>query len=310
MTSSNSRDALRIYGNLSLLEMAPVLLAADGIYAATTVIEHGSVPSLWGQGSELPSLASSGHADLAANSETQALRYSFDHRELRFIFTLAACPYRIVARRSAGIARLTDLRGKRVGTMPKSSAQYFLDRILRSVGLSSTDVTIVPHMAKTAAPLSLLPRALRDGTLDAVTVWEPQIQQAKLAIGADAIEFCDPTLYCERFNLCSTQSKLDDPALRPRIVAFVRALIDATRRLQSAPQRAQALVARAARLDVRTVEASWPYLTYPGTLVPDLLDALVPVDAWVAKETGRSGRTATELGKLIDPSILRDAVDA
>ncbi len=68
---------LRIYGNLSLLEMAPVLLAADQIYPGKTLLEHGSVMALWGKASDLASLTSAGQADLATNSETQALRGSF-----------------------------------------------------------------------------------------------------------------------------------------------------------------------------------------------------------------------------------------
>jgi hypothetical protein len=78
-----SNDTLRIYGNLSLLEMAPVLLAADRIYPEKTLLEHGSVMALWGQASDLASLTSAGQADLATNSETQALRGSVAHPDLR-----------------------------------------------------------------------------------------------------------------------------------------------------------------------------------------------------------------------------------
>jgi hypothetical protein len=69
-------DPLRIYGNLFLLEMAPVLLAAERFYPGKTVIEHGSVLSLWGKSSDLASLGSAGQSDIACNSETQALRAS------------------------------------------------------------------------------------------------------------------------------------------------------------------------------------------------------------------------------------------
>ena len=95
---------LRIYGNLSLLEMAPVLLAARRDFAGKTVIEHGGVMSLWGKPYDLPSLDAAGKSDIAANSETQVLRSSFGNPDLRIIFTLAVCPYRIICRRSAGIA--------------------------------------------------------------------------------------------------------------------------------------------------------------------------------------------------------------
>lgn len=47
-----SSDTLRIYGDLSVLEMAPVLLAAKDIYAGNTLVEHGSVMALCGKSSD------------------------------------------------------------------------------------------------------------------------------------------------------------------------------------------------------------------------------------------------------------------
>ncbi|HEV7393870.1 MAG TPA: ABC transporter substrate-binding protein [Burkholderiales bacterium] len=307
-SSESLADTLRIYGNLSLLEVAPVLLAAEQIYPGRTRIEHGGVMNLWGKGSDLASLSAAGHADLAANSETQALRASVENPDLRFIFTIAECPYRIVARRSAGIAKLANLRGKRVGTQIDSSAAYFLECMLRTVGLTANDVASVPFMAKTDAPLTLLPQALRSGEIDAVALWEPQVQRAKLAIGDDAIEFYDPAIYTEKFNLCTAQANLDNPALRQRIVAFVRALIAAAQRLKHEPQVGWRLVAQTAKLDIDTVSSAWPYLSYPGTLAADLLDIFERQDVWIAKVQRRTPRTRAALSKLIDDSVVREAL--
>ena len=305
--SGSEVSALRIYGNLSLLEMAPVLLAAAEIYGEETLLEHGSVMSLWGQSSDLASLGSAGRSDVATNSETQALRAAVDHPDLRFIFTVAECPYRIVARRSAGIATLRDLRGKRVGTQIHSSAAYFLDGMLRTAGLSADYVTSVPFMAKTAAPLTALPEALRSGEIDAVALWEPQVQRAKLAIGDDAVEFRDPAIYTEKFNLCTTQANLENPPLRRRIVTFVRALMLAAQRLKREPEVGWKLVAQAARLDPETVKAAWPYLDFPGTLAADLLDVFERQEVWIAKVQGRAPRSREALATLIDHGVLREA---
>ena len=62
-SGSSLTDTLRIYGNLSLLEMAPVLLAAGEIYPGKTLLKHGSVMSLWGKSSDLASLGSGGQSD-------------------------------------------------------------------------------------------------------------------------------------------------------------------------------------------------------------------------------------------------------
>ena len=301
-------NALRIYGNLSLLEMAPVVLAAEEIHEGAAVLEHGSVMSLWGQSSDLASLDSAGQSDIATNSETQALRASVEHPDLRFIFTVAECPYRVVARRSAGISALADLRGKRVGIQLDSSAAFFLDAMLRSAGLTSDDVTAVHFMAKTERPIALLPQALKSGDIDAVALWEPQVQRAKLALGDDAIEFRDAAVYTEKFNLCTTQANLDEPELRTRIIVFVRSLIEAARRIKADPAKAQALVAKHAGLDVDTVRAAWPYLDYPGALAPDLLDVFARQEPWIAQVQKRAPRPREALAQLIDGSVVAEAL--
>lgn len=226
---------------------------------------------------------------------------------MRFILTLAECPYRIVARRSAGVAGLRDLRGKRVGTQLESSAQFFVDQMLRTVGLTDEDVRIEHFMAHTARPVSSLPEALAGGEIDAVALWEPQVQRAKRLLGADAIEFFDPAVYTEKFNLCTKQANLDNPALRTEMVAFVQAVIEAGARLRQEPEHGQRLIAKTAGLSIETVRDAWHCFSYPGYLAPDLLDVFTRQEPWIAKLQGRAARSVEALSKLIDDSVVREA---
>lgn len=300
-------EALRVYGNLSLLEMAPVLLASAEIYPGRTVLEHGSVMSLWGESSDLASLGSAGQSHLATNSETQALRASARHPDMRFIFTLAECPYRIVARRSAGIEQLADLRGKRIGTQLESSAEFFLERMLHTAGVAIADVHLVHFMAHTTNPISRLPEALKNCEIDAVALWEPQVQRAKHLIGGDAVEFHDAAVYAEKFNVCTKQAHLDDPGIRKEIVAFVRALVTAAERLKADPAHGQELVAKTAGIDIEVVRNAWHCFEYPGTLAPDLLDVFERQEPWLARVQHRPARGRDALSALIDDSVLREA---
>jgi NitT/TauT family transport system substrate-binding protein len=109
---------LAAYGNTQTFEIAPVLLAANGIYDGPVVIRNGGVPNLVG---EAGPGGEPGKADLATNAETQLLRASVKHPELRVILGVSEGRYRIVARRSAGIARVADLKGKRVATIAPTS---------------------------------------------------------------------------------------------------------------------------------------------------------------------------------------------
>src|SRR5690606_8710227 len=121
--------------NTSTIEFAPVLLAAQS-HAEPVAIGNGGVPDLFRPD----------RAVLSTNAETQALRVSVDNPNLRIIMTVSEGLYRIVARRSAGITSLADLKGKRIATISITSSGYFLHRMLRTVGLDYEDVTVVPVM--------------------------------------------------------------------------------------------------------------------------------------------------------------------
>jgi sulfonate transport system substrate-binding protein len=281
---------LRVFGNTTTIELAPVLLAAKDL---SINVKNGGIPDLFDEDA----------ADLATNAETQALRQSVEHPDLRIIFTVSEGFYRVVARRSAGIQAIADLRGKRIATAPNTSSAYYLFKTLALAGLTMDDVTIVP-----VAPLSLMPAALANREVDALTIWEPEIERAAAAVGDDAIEFQDRRVYRELFNLNTTAANLADPAKRRAIVAFVRALIRASAQVRERPQDAWPLVAASTGYDPALIEKVWHHEGYPGTLVADLLDVMVAEDVFVAKERNRTPRTRAELAKLIDDSVLRDAL--
>lgn len=281
---------LRVFGNTTTIELAPMLLAAQEL---SITVKNGGIPDLFDEDA----------ADLATNAETQALRQSVDHPDLRVIFTVSEGFYRVVARRSAGVRELADLRGKRIATAPNTSSAYYLFKMLGTVGLTIEDVTIVP-----VSPLSLMPSALANREIDALTIWEPEIQRAADAVGADAIEFHDRRVYRELFNLNTTAANLANPAKRREIVTFVRALVRASARTRERPQEVWPLVAASTGFDTALIEKVWHHEGYPGTLVSDVLDVLVEEDIFVARERNRAPRTRAQLATLVDDSVLREAL--
>ena len=114
------------------IELSPVVVAAENFYPQKLTVPTGGVVSI-----------TSKAADLATNAETQLLRESVTNPDLRIIMTVSESFYRLVARRSAGISKLSDLKGKRVLAPRLTSAHYYLVSMLRSAGLTEDDVTLV-----------------------------------------------------------------------------------------------------------------------------------------------------------------------
>jgi ABC-type nitrate/sulfonate/bicarbonate transport system substrate-binding protein len=284
-------EPLRVQGNITTIELAPVLLAGQS-HAAPVSITNGGVPDL----------ARAGGAELATNAETQALRASVDNPDLRIIMTVSEGLYRIVARRSAGISKLADLKGKRIATISITSSGYFLHRMLRTVGLDYADITVVPLNTAGAED------AIAKGEIDAVTIWEPMIDNIARRLGDDAIEFSGKGIYREIFNLNTTAKQLADPVQRRRIVAFVRDVLKSTKQLHADPTAAWAAVAKSGGNDEMVIARTWHHHRYPGIIVPDLLAVMEDEERFLAREARRTARPRAELAKLIDTSVLQEAL--
>jgi ABC-type nitrate/sulfonate/bicarbonate transport system substrate-binding protein len=86
----------------------------------------------------------------------------------------------IVGRKESQIARIEDLRGKTVATLPAEQARWSLREILKANGITPTDVKIVNMNPATALT------QLNSGDFDALFATEP-IVSAAVASGANVI---------------------------------------------------------------------------------------------------------------------------
>ena len=293
---------IAIYGNKQTFEIAPVLLAAEEYYPGEATVRMGSIANLVGE-PPVPGFGEEGEADLATNAETQALRYSVEHPDLRILMTVTEGLYRVVARRSAGIESVADLAGKNVATIEGTSAGYFMSKMLQREGLSFDDIIDV-----SIVPLAGMTEALASGEVDAVVIWEPESENAAQVLGEDLIAFSGEGVYRELFNLNSTAAKLADPETRSRIVHFMRAIIDASQEIRENPAEAKALVVEAGGFDPQDVEDSWEHQAWIAAIPDDLLDVLVEQEQWLAARDDREPRSREELATLIDTSVYEEAM--
>lgn len=303
-------EPLRVVGNITVLEIAPLVLASEAS-GGQVEIALGGVPNLWNR--ELASLtvAVAGEAstkapsntklaDVAGNAETQLLRATVAHPDGRYLLTVTEGVYRIVARRSRGIATEADLKGKRVGTYPGTSAAFYLHKALQRAKLTEKDVTIVPLSPQASAD------ALIAGSIDAMATWEPHSERALRTLGEEAVMIAPPDMYRELYSLHTTQAALDNPEKRAAIVAYVRNLLSACGAISADPSHAQSLIQPLNGYSLDQITQSWRF-RFPCEVTPNLLDKFVEEEAWLAAQDGRAPRTRAQLARLIDTSIYDEA---
>lgn len=83
----------------------------------------------------------------------------------------------LMARENQGISRPEDLRGKTVGLLRGTAAQYFLGRFLTLHHLALKEVTVVDVQPAAQA------EALAAGKVDAIVTWEPYIFEVQARLG-------------------------------------------------------------------------------------------------------------------------------
>jgi sulfonate transport system substrate-binding protein len=289
---------IRVSGSF-WIELSPVLVAANSFYPTQLTVGEGGITRI-----------NSGDADLATNAETQVLRETAaNNPDLRIIATVTESFYRLVARKSAGIATLADLKGKRVMTPANTSANYYLVAMLRTVGLTDEDVTIVPLPMQNGdqSGMDQMSDALARGDVDAISIWEPEPADAINQLGDDAVVFQDRSVYREVFNLHARAPDLADPAKRAAIVEFLRAVGKATDALKANPQMYWPHISSITGFTEEEIAMGWPEMEFPVRIIPDMLDVLVEEEPWIAKQQNREPRSREELAKLIDASVLEEA---
>jgi sulfonate transport system substrate-binding protein len=292
LAQQNAFPALRIAGNMTTIELAPVLVAATGVYPGPVTVISGGIPNLM-----------RGEVDAATNAETQLLRQSVDDPSLRVILTEAESFYRIVARRSSGIGSVKDLRGKRIAIAPNTSAHYYLVKSLALAGVEESAVTVVPIV-----PITGMSAALKNREVDAVAIWEPESENSVAALGSDAIVLQDRKVYRELFNLQTSTKVLSDPAKRAALVELVKSLVTVSARLRDRPRELWPVLSSRLNYPETVIAKSWPQLRYSGSIAGDLLDVMTEEERWVAKEKNRTPRSREQLAILIDRSLFDQAV--
>ena len=127
-------------------------------------------------------------------------------------------------------------------------------------------------------------------------------------LGSDAVMLQDRSVYREAFNLNARARDLADPAKRRAIVAFVRAVADASEALKKNPAPYLPGISSVIGFSVEQIGRGWPETEFPVHIIPDMLDVLEVEEQWLARTANRAPRSRAELAKFIDRSVVEEAL--
>ncbi len=136
-------------------------------------------------GREAIAALNEGSIDLATTYITPFTNQILSGKNLIILGTLANLSnnFVLVANKQSGINSLGDMTGKRIGVIRNTSSEYFLNQFLAFQGISKEEVILVDMKLEEAI------ESLRLGTIDAMSLWNPYVYQAKEVLDDNYIEF-------------------------------------------------------------------------------------------------------------------------
>jgi len=263
-------------------------------------IRHGLNVTIQETPSSLTSMNNlvAGTADIAGASDYAFMNYLFTEPTLQtFTSTAKIDVVSIMARKDRGIASPQDLAGKKIGCTKQQAGEFFLGRYLALNNINSSTVTIVD------LPLTEIPGALANGTIDAAITWEPYINTIQKQLGPEVVTF--PAQEGQRYfwlMICTNKTATERPGMIRNVLA---ALVDAETYTQQYPEEAQQIVATRLHLDKSYLREVWPKYHPIVSLDQSLITAMEDE----ARFAIQSNLTKTRVVPNYRSNIYRDGLD-
>jgi ABC-type nitrate/sulfonate/bicarbonate transport system substrate-binding protein len=218
-----------------------------------------------------------GEADMGTASELPVMFNSFERDDfvIAATFVTSYNDVKIIANRDRGIETPSDLVGKKVGIVPGSSSQFFLDFYLANNGISTEDV-----MTETLGPEKMA-QALAAHRVDAVSVWEPFGFDSMTGLGDRSVLLPHDRIYRETFNLVVSR----DFAEKNKAVLekTLRALQKALGYIHEHREDAQSIIAAELDQDAAFIRLIWDDFDFGLQLDQSLLMTMEDQAKWAIK---------------------------
>lgn len=225
-----------------------------------------------------------GRADIACTPEPPFVIALLQGNDLAAVASTASVvgDNVIVGRRDHAIAIAGDLKGKKLGFTFGTSASYFLWVFLIRNKLAADSVVRVD------LPPERLVGALADGSVDAISTWQPASTEAQTALGSNAVSFTQADVYETTILAVARSEFLKQHA--GAMQKLMRAMLKAEHFMRSHPDETLDLAAAWLKLDVAALRPTWSQFDFRVNLQQSQLNAMEDEAHWANMLDGAAGR--------------------
>ena len=242
-----------------------------------------------------------GKADVMCNTCLRIVRSNLDPSDHVIIGTLSYTDnqMKLLARKSAGITRISDLKGKKIAVTQASFAHFYLEKFLLFNGLTLDDVEEV------FAGKKEIPGTIERGLADA-TMWHGvPITESKKILGKDYVIFQNPVVHRKTQQLLVPRAWVAQH--REQAKGLLLAILKAEEFIKTHTEESIEILAKAKKYDVgemaRTVRDE---MNYYLSLKQSIFTELEGMEQWALDNNIVERKTPRNYFEMIDYSLLEE----
>ena len=228
----------------------------------------------------LASMLSDENLDMVTVAQTPIVFNSFDRSDYSIIATMVKSTndVKLLARNDVGISSPADLAGKKIGVTIGSTGHFFLELFLAEHGLTSVDSEFIDINA------SELSDALKEGRVDAISTWEPNIYNAMQGLPYKTILFTSDILREDFYFVVNEDFGKNESAIKK----FLSATIRGEEFIKNNPDKSKKIISEILGVSKEFVDSVWNDFEFGITLDQSVLVTLEHEARW-AIQSGYSG---------------------
>jgi NitT/TauT family transport system substrate-binding protein len=235
---------------------------------------------------------SAGEVDVATAADFVFARYGIDESPINGIATIGKSEFHyIIARKDRGIRNISDLKGKKIGVARGTSGEFFLGRFLQLHGINLRDVEIV------GLPPAQLTDPLLNGTVDAVSTWDPYAYPIEKRLGDNALVIPDQKYQPMYWIVISRQDFV--AGNQSRIQKFLSSLSQAEKFALEHPAEAKAIVQKRLGTDDAYMDRVWPNTHLSLSTDQSLITAMEDEARWLIANNLTNGTEVPDFREYI-----------
>ncbi|MEH0021539.1 MAG: ABC transporter substrate-binding protein [Desulfobacter sp.] len=242
----------------------------------------------------------SGQVDLATTGVINVVLTDFDLSKHKLIGTLAYTDNqtKVLARKSSGITKPSDLQGKKIATVRATTAHFYIDKFLVLNNIPRDAIDIV-FMTK-----KQLPRAIANGEVHAICQHGMPIENAKKALKDDWVMFHEGSIHRKPVFIIAPKLWLDKKP--EQVNNILKAILKADRFIQTDTDESIRIIAKAKGYPFEAMsEAVRDEINYDLSLKQYLYMLLENVEQWAIENNLVKRKTPRNYLDFIDYAPLK-----